>query len=73
VRLSEFRAAVSDEFGSAYGGTLVRDLVLTELGDVTADQAISAGTSPRDVWIALCRASDVPADRWHGRRKPPLG
>lgn len=71
MRLSEFRTAVSDEFGAAYGGVLARDLVLTELGGVTADQAISAGTSPRDVWIALCRASDVPVERWHGRLKPP--
>jgi len=71
VRLSEFRAAVADEFGDAYGAILVRDLALTELGGVTADQAISSGASPRDVWIALCRASDVPAERWHGRLKPP--
>jgi len=71
VRLSEFRTAVADEFGAAYGETLVRDLVLTELGGVTAAQAIRAGTSPREVWLALCRASDVPAERWHGRLKPP--
>ncbi|MEX1079464.1 MAG: DUF3046 domain-containing protein [Homoserinimonas sp.] len=71
MRLSEFRTAVTDEFGGSYGRTLTHDLVLTELGSVTADQAIKAGASPREVWIALCRASDVPPDRWHGRRKAP--
>ncbi len=71
MRLSEFRAAVADEFGAAYGRTLTADLVLTELGGVTADQAISRGTAPREVWLALCRACDVPEERWHGRLKPP--
>jgi hypothetical protein len=71
VRLSEFRAAVEEEFGAAYGRTLVQDLVLTELGGLTADQAIRAGRAPREIWLALCRASDVPAERWHGRLKTP--
>jgi hypothetical protein len=73
VRLSEFRAAVEDEFGGSYGRTLTHDLVLTELGGVTADQAIKSGHQPREVWFALCRASDVPAERWHGRLKAPPG
>jgi hypothetical protein len=71
VRLSEFRAAVSDEFGDAYGRTLAQDLSLTEMGGLTADQAIRAGTSPREVWTALCRACDVPVERWHGRLAAP--
>lgn len=71
MRLSEFRAAVDDEFGAAYGRTLAQDLVLTELGGLTADQAIRSGKPPREIWVALCRASDVPAERWHGRVKTP--
>jgi hypothetical protein len=71
VRLSEFRSAVEDEFGAAYGRALTQDLVLTELGGVTAEQALKAGKAPRDIWLALCRASDVPAERWHGRLKAP--
>jgi hypothetical protein len=66
VRLSEFWLAVSDEFGEGYGRVLTHDLVLEEVGGVTAEQAIKAGTSTRSVWIALCRASDVPPDRWYG-------
>ncbi|MHA6694765.1 DUF3046 domain-containing protein [Homoserinimonas sp. A520] len=73
MRLSEFRAAVDDEFGAAYGRTLTQDLVLTEMGGLTADQAIRAGKAPREIWVALCRASDVPAQRWHGRLTTPPG
>ncbi|MCU1505773.1 MAG: hypothetical protein JWP05_742 [Microbacteriaceae bacterium] len=66
MRLSEFWIAVRDEFGMSYGRSLTRDLVLGELGDLTADQAIEKGLPTRDVWLALCRASDVPESRWYG-------
>jgi hypothetical protein len=70
VRLSEFRIAVAEEFGEAYGRALARDLVIGELGDRTPDQALEAGTKPAEVWVALCRATDVPRERWHGRGRP---
>lgn len=67
---SEFFRAVADEFGEAYGRTLVRDLVLTPFGDRTADQALAAGGAPREIWFALCAAMDVPRERWHGAGRP---
>ena len=72
MRLSEFRRAVTEEFGEAYGHALIRDLVLDDLGDLTAEQAIAAGLRVREIWLALCRANDVPESRWHGMglRKP---
>ena len=66
MRLSEFHRAIEHEFGSAYGGQLVRELVLIELGGRTGEQALAAGTAPRDVWYALCEAMDVPDARRHG-------
>jgi hypothetical protein len=66
MRLSEFRIAVADEFGDGYGRVLVNDLVLGVLGGRTAAQALDAGLDPRDVWLALCDASDVPAERRYG-------
>jgi hypothetical protein len=66
VRLSEFQLAVTDEFGDAYGSVLRRDLVLEEVGGRTADQALAAGVPAREVWLALCRAQDVPPNRWYG-------
>ena len=72
MRLSEFQLAVSDEFGAAYGAVITRDLVLGDVGGRTAEQAIAAGTNTREVWLALCRAMDVPPERWYGvgQREP---
>jgi hypothetical protein len=66
MRQSEFRQAVSDEFGVAYGRVVTGDLVIAELSDRTADEALSQGVPVREVWLALCRASGVPESRWHG-------
>lgn len=66
MRLSEFWRAVGDEFGLDYGRALVRDVVLTELDDRTAEQAIAAGWPVREIWLALCKNMDVPPQRWYG-------
>jgi hypothetical protein len=66
MRVSELWTAVGDEFGEAYGRTLVHDLSLDELGGLTAEQAIAKGLDSRAIWLALCRAADVPQNRWHG-------
>jgi hypothetical protein len=70
MRRSEFQTAVAEEFGDAYGSVLVHDLVLSEVGSRTARDALAAGVPPREVWLALCRAKDVPPNRWHGAGKP---
>ena len=57
---------MSDEFGDSYGRVLARDLVLGDVGGRTAEQAIRDGIDTREIWIALCRASDVPPERWYG-------
>ncbi|MGV8970523.1 MAG: DUF3046 domain-containing protein [Microbacteriaceae bacterium] len=66
MRLSEFWLAVSDEFGQPYGRVLAHDLVLGALGDLTAQQALTAGMPAREVWLALCEAQDVPPNRRYG-------
>lgn len=66
MRQSEFRQAVADEFGVAYGRVVTGDLVIAELSDRTADDALVQGVPARAVWLALCRASGVPEARWHG-------
>ncbi|MGL4340687.1 MAG: DUF3046 domain-containing protein [Rhodoglobus sp.] len=72
MRVSEFWIAVSEEFGSGYGRVLAHDLVLGEIGGLTAEQGIAAGADIREVWLALCKATDVPPSRWHGvgQRQP---
>ncbi|CAN5265811.1 DUF3046 domain-containing protein [soil metagenome] len=72
MRLSEFWLAVSDEFGEAYGRVLTHDLVLGDIGGLTAEQGIAKGVATRSIWLALCKAADVPESRWYGvgQREP---
>ncbi len=72
MRLSEFQIAVDEEFGSGYGSVIVKDLVLPTLAGRTANEALADGVAPREVWLALCDATDVPESRRHGvgRREP---
>jgi hypothetical protein len=67
VKVSEFRRAVDEEFGETQGRVLTRDLVLDEFGGRTAERALADGEPAASVWLALCRANDVPRERWHGR------
>ena len=69
MKAMEFRRAVEDEFG-ALGRVLLRENVVVELGNRTPDEALRAGVPARDVWLALCRAQDVPRERWHGAGRP---
>ena len=65
MRRSEFLRAVDDEFG-ARASTLTADLVLDALGNRTAAEALDAGVAPREIWLALCAETDVPAERRYG-------
>jgi hypothetical protein len=57
MRLSKFKDLVADEFGATYGAVICRDLVLTELADQTADQALVAGIDPgRFGWLFAKRS-----------------
>ena len=58
-----------DEFGQDQSNYLLQDLVLGELADRTANQALTDGEDPRDIWLAMCRATGVPKGRWHGKAK----
>jgi DUF3046 family protein len=66
VRESEFWELVDGEFGRAQGRNLVREHVLFELGNRTAEQALTDGEPVREVWVALCEALDVPGSRRWG-------
>lgn len=70
LRLSKFQELMNDEFGKAYSQVLMNDLVLTELGDKTGSQAIKSGEDPKTVWIAICKNTSVPKERWHGVNRP---
>ena len=70
VKHSEFWRSVDEVWGSAYGRSLVADLVLHAYG-VTAAAALEAGHSPRDVWHALADEMDLThSQRWVYREDP---
>ncbi|HEU0256763.1 MAG TPA: DUF3046 domain-containing protein [Microbacteriaceae bacterium] len=70
MRLSEFRRAVDDEYGSRYGRVVTHDLALASLGGRTADEALGEGEEAMAVWLALCEATEVPPDRRYGVGRP---
>ena len=70
MRLSQFQELMVDEFGQEQTNYLLKDLVLGELADRTATKALADGDDPRDIWLAICRATGVPKSRWHGLAKP---
>lgn len=61
---------MAEEFGAAYAGSLAASHVMSALGGRTAEEALAAGVSPREVWEALCDDLDVPEERRHGRERP---
>ena len=60
---------MNEEFG-VLGRVLRTDLVIAELAGRTVDEALAAGVPIAEVWLALCRAQEVPQSRWHGRGRP---
>lgn len=73
MRVSEFREAVERVFGAARGAVLCHDLVIGELGERTADEALADGVDVRVVWQALCRAQEVPESERAAGHHPPVG
>ncbi len=60
---------MADEFGETHASVLLNDLILVSLGEKTGKAALDGGAEPREVWLAICAAMDVPKERWHGQVK----
>lgn len=71
MKLSEFWFLMDHEFGSVYAKVLARDLVLGELGNITAEQALERGENLATIWKAVCDMQDVPQERRWGPDLPP--
>ena len=70
MRHSRFWELMDEEFGPGYAPSLARSQVLSSLDGRSAVEALDAGLAPREVWLALCDAMDVPESRRHGRDRP---
>ncbi|MFC6090441.1 DUF3046 domain-containing protein [Saccharothrix sp. BKS2] len=63
MRNTVFRKLMANEFGQVRGEMIARDHVMSGLGGRTADEALEAGFPAKEVWLAVCDAFDVPAQR----------
>ncbi|WP_431711573.1 DUF3046 domain-containing protein [Glutamicibacter uratoxydans] len=66
MRLSDFWRNMDHEFGPRYSRVLAETLALSEFNSMTANEALNRGVQPREVWQAICKAQDVPSERWLG-------
>lgn len=60
MTLTEFRARTAEVFGDLRSDHLVRAHHLAACDGRTAHDAIEAGASVKQVWLALCVEFDVP-------------
>ena len=63
MKLSEFWLCMEHEFGRGYARVLAAALVLGQLGQLTALEALEKGVDPRRVWLAICDTQDIPLER----------
>lgn len=60
MKHTEFWAVLDRAFPDGRGRSLAQDLVLVDLGNVTAQEALAAGVSPLKIWKAIVLAMDLP-------------
>ena len=65
MRRSEFAELADHVFGPSLARTYTHDLVLEEIGGLSAAEALERGVAVRAVWNALCDAMEIPEyARW---------
>jgi hypothetical protein len=63
VRHTEFWARMEQALGPSYARSWARMFVIGELGGRTAAEALDAGVSPKEVWLAVWRTLGLPASQ----------
>ena len=61
VRLTEFWARMTGQFGEVYAQSVAKDYVFERLGGRTIERALADGEDAKLVWRAVCDTFDVPA------------
>lgn len=67
MKLSRFYELVKDEFGPGFSEVVLNDTRLTEFQDKTPQELLAAGEDTRAVWFAICKAQEIPPERWQGK------
>ncbi len=63
MRHTVFRRQMADHFGETRAEMIAQDHVMSSLGGRTVDEALEAGLEPKQVWLAVCEAFEVPRER----------
>jgi hypothetical protein len=61
VRHTEFWSRMDAALGVAYAKTWATQFVMADLGGRTAQEALDAGVAPKQVWLAVWAALELPA------------
>jgi hypothetical protein len=61
MRHTEFWHRLEQTLGRGYFRVWADQLVMAELGDRTASEALAAGVPPKEVWEACWKALELPA------------
>lgn len=71
MKRSEFLRAADEHFG-ARASWILADLILPGIGQ-SANDALAAGVSVREIWNALCDETDLPDSARYGQglQTPP--
>ena len=56
MRISDLRERLTLSFGEAWAASFSKDIVISELGSRTVDEALAAGFEAADVWKAVCKS-----------------
>jgi len=60
MRHTEFWARLDHALGLAYSRSWARQFVMADLDGRTAEEALTAGVPPKEVWAAVWRALGLP-------------
>ena len=61
MRLTEFWTRMERRFGAVYAASYAADQVLPQLGGRTVREALDEGDDVKQVWRAVCDATQAPA------------
>ena len=61
MRHTEFWSRMEHALGTAYYRSWAEQFVMADLGRRTAQEALDAGVSPKEVWAAVWSALGLPA------------
>ena len=56
MRISDLRERLTLSFGDLWASSFSTDIVISELGSRTVNEALTDGYEPDEVWKAVCRA-----------------